>query len=609
MTGAAWEREAPAAGQMCQSKTAPTLAGFLGCIQIDDFRLKSEAQCSLKDRWALNAPGVAIRRPGVAIQFIQHSDERHACCEHWPPSTQARGSVPTSCAGLVSAVRRLTDNADDPTELDDLSVAYVDSSGRRLLLYRGLCSRSTIYYRISGRFFMWSTHPGPVIEGHRLTQIDHALIPALIADETVAPESSLYAAVKRLPLGHLLTVSPSGLSVRVHGDFARLSAPNSLSDAVDHARELISDAVRRHVIAAARVGVLVSGGLDSAIVARSAASATPSVAAFHWSKRGLPVADESHFARLVASHVGVPDTEIEVGSDSFAALAIDSRRPLPLPWTGPYQSWYEALARAVEQQDIDLVLTGGLADHIFGTPLRFASLQIGGMPPGSALRAAIEWLGTPLPFASLAPFGLLGQRAQTLESLAQSRFRDLAASFLSPHGYRLLLERGGYTYRGNRGSTAADFSYHAIRSSFEKERELLLDELAASHGFRIAHPLGDRRVVEFGLSLYPWMRVMAGGGRLFDKPLLRLAFANSVPREVLGRNAGPWLVALAAQYCIANVGRIAELLGPRSLLREMGLLLDLPEESLRAQLATRPGLAVPLISAVKIESWLRALKA
>lgn len=121
-------------------------------------------------------------------------------------------------------------------------------------------------------------------------------------------------------------------------------------------RELVERSVRRRLVSDVPVATLLSGGLDSAIVALTAARMGAKVEAFHVEN------DEAVFARAVAEAGRFPLTTLDVEEGSHGAAMLAMQEPVDLGSVLPQFT----LAQAIKAQGYNVALSGDGADELFG---------------------------------------------------------------------------------------------------------------------------------------------------------------------------------------------------------------------------------------------------
>ena len=152
------------------------------------------------------------------------------------------------------------------------AVAVWDAPRHRLVLARDRYGIKPLYYRDTGGTLEFASELRALPRG----DIDPDAIEAFLAFNSIPAPYSIFKDVRKLPPGHVLVREESG-SVRL----TRYSRPGPLpvrgddeAELVEELRARLRDSVRAHLLADVPVGVLLSGGVDSALLAALAAEAT-----------------------------------------------------------------------------------------------------------------------------------------------------------------------------------------------------------------------------------------------------------------------------------------------------------------------------------------------
>jgi asparagine synthetase B (glutamine-hydrolysing) len=169
---------------------------------------------------------------------------------------------------------------------------------------------------------------------------------------------------------HLNLRKPGKGTWKSSGSF-RTSHRMSYGETVTCVRELIYESVRRLPAAS---GLLLSGGLDSSIIAAVARDQGRTMPAFTFSlktsvRNQLPHEIDLQYARRVAKMLDLPLTEILITSDQLArnvAVAILHGETWRATHIDPAVALVEA-ARRISRAGLSSVVTGESADGLFGS--------------------------------------------------------------------------------------------------------------------------------------------------------------------------------------------------------------------------------------------------
>ncbi len=248
--------------------------------------------------------------------------------------------------------------------------AVWDARERTLSLVRDRAGVKPLYY--SGNAF--ASELG-ALEAHPSFDrtLDHTAAAFYAARAYVPAPWSIYRGVRKLEPGTILTIGADGThSQQTYWDaaeVARRCEANRFAgddeDAADALDELVYDAVGLRMIADVPLGVFLSGGADSSLVAammqrRQSSPIHPFTLGFE-----DPRFDEAPFAREVARRLGSHHEELYVSAD--AALAVATELPSiydePCADTSAIPTY---LVSRMARRSVTVALSGDGADELFG---------------------------------------------------------------------------------------------------------------------------------------------------------------------------------------------------------------------------------------------------
>ena len=253
--------------------------------------------------------------------------------------------------------------------------ALYDSGRRRLLLARDHFGVNPVYFTtVDGQFVFASEvkallrHPA-VPRRADLVGLDQILsLPGPVSPRT------LFEGVESLKCGHFLLVEDGHTSLHEYWDldYPEGSAGEDGNGELEERHlEALADAlrtsVRRRLRADVPVGVFLSGGLDSSLIAALAVEAAPEAAGRSFSITFSDAEiDESRFQRLMARRLGTEHHEILFESDDIAARLRDMVYHCECPVKETYNTCAMALAESVRAAGVTVVLAGEGSDELFG---------------------------------------------------------------------------------------------------------------------------------------------------------------------------------------------------------------------------------------------------
>ena len=219
-------------------------------------------------------------------------------------------------AHLLSAVRG--GGAETLAALHSEASAFIwDAGGGRLTLLRDRTGVVPLYHAEIGGALFWSTHMASLLAAGAPVDADLDAFDCFLGNGFIPAPLSPLRAVRKLPAAHALTVRPGSapeirrFEVPAAGEKITVAA----GDQKAMLKDAICSAVRRRIGASSgRTGVLLSGGIDSSLLAAQAAALSEKpVASFTFSYgeyEGL--LNEDPRASKVAAHLAIEHSRIEV---------------------------------------------------------------------------------------------------------------------------------------------------------------------------------------------------------------------------------------------------------------------------------------------------------
>lgn len=423
------------------------------------------------------------------------------------------------------------------------AIAVWDTSRRRLVLARDRYGIKPLYYRRSADELRFASEVRSLPRG----EVDLDALEAFLAFNSIPAPYSIFRDVRKLPAGHVLVWEESG-SVTIE----RYARPGPLpadelreGDEAELAAELrarLRDSVRAHLLADVPVGVLLSGGVDSAALAALAAQETAEPVhtfTIGFEERSF---DERADARRVAERYGTNHHELLVRPDPEQLLqALAEAFDEPFADSSALPTY---LVSQLAAEHVKVALSGEGGDELFGGYYTYAAdLLADRFAPAARLAR---------PFVEALPAS--GKRA----SLGYRAKRFVRAAHLPPlerhHGWKEIFSadvraeltgrRHGFDpvdvyrdrYRETEGADGlarlqdVDFGIYLVDDLLVKT-----DRSSMAHSLEARVPFLDPAVTNLAFAL-PARHKVRG---LSKKVLLRKAVEPLLPKEIAhGRKRG-----------------------------------------------------------------------
>lgn len=298
-------------------------------------------------------------------------------------------------------------------------------------------------------------------------------------------------------------------------------------------REVIEESVRRHLRSDVPVCVLLSGGLDSAIIASVARTHLDSMRTFCAGAReeGAPESPDFAFARSLAASLGSRHQEAVIGREEFFASWRGLGEHLMTPLSTPNEVAILAVSRTLREAGCVVALSGEGADEIFAgydAPLDVAA------------RAFREGK-----FADRAAEGLLALRAATWIAPEQKQhlfMPDAHAATCAegvPDAGLLVWFESEFARIAQQREDDHPLQAHArwLRRTNLPGLLQRLDTATMRAGVEGRTPFADSVVMDFGesLPLHEKFAHDAPASAVRTKLALRRAFADVLPPAIIAR--------------------------------------------------------------------------
>jgi asparagine synthase (glutamine-hydrolysing) len=423
------------------------------------------------------------------------------------------------------------------------AVAVWDAGTRRLVLARDRYGIKPLYYRESGGTLEFASELRALPRG----EIDLDALEAFLAFNSIPAAYSIFRDTRKLQAGHLLVWSERG---GVEVDRYARPGPAPLeelrsedeAELVEELRARLRDSVRAHLLSDVPVGVLLSGGVDSAVLAALAAQETSE--AVHTFTIGFEERsfDERADARLVAERYGTNHHELLVRPDPRLLLpALAEAFDEPFADSSALPTY---LVSKLAAEHVKVALSGEGGDELFGGYYTYAADLLADRvaPLARLARPLVERLPTSTTKASFDYKAKRFVRSAQLPPLERH------------HGWKEIFSPDlRAELRGSRSSFDPVDIYRARYAETEGADPLarlqdvdfgiyLVDDLlvktdraSMAHSLEARVPFLDSVVTNFAFAL-PAKHKVRG---LSKKVLLRKAVAPLVPREIVhGRKRG-----------------------------------------------------------------------
>jgi asparagine synthase (glutamine-hydrolysing) len=444
------------------------------------------------------------------------------------------------------------------------AIALWDARRTRLLLVRDRVGVRPLFYRLDHESIAFASEVKALLEA--------GLIRARLSPQGLAQvftfwgpigSASVFEGVQSLQPGEALTFERGEVRRWIYWDWdysrTRQRLTGSLDEYSSELRTLMIDAVRLQLRADVPVGVYLSGGLDSAVIAALVRKYTVTpLRTFSLSFEDAEF-DESRYQQDLVAQLGTEHSVVKCSRSDIAAAFPRAIWHAETPVVRAAPAPMMLLSGLVRDQGFKVVLTGEGADEVFGGYDLFKEARLRrfmARAPHSSVRPKL--LSRLYPYLVNSPTSSVG--------FAQRFFTAGAAESGEPHFAHIprwtTTRRIGQYFSAELRAVLGDWDpYAAIgalmppairdwpplgRDQYVEAHTLLSGYLLSSQCDRMAMansvegrvPYLDHRVIEFASSLPARYRLMG----LQEKFLLRHAMRDLLPASVSQRTKQPYRV-------------------------------------------------------------------
>jgi asparagine synthase (glutamine-hydrolysing) len=457
------------------------------------------------------------------------------------------------------------------------ALALWDAKRRRLLLARDRFGIKPLYYGVEGGTLSFASELKAMLEQPGFSRaIDPRALSAYLAFNSIPAPLTIFSAARKLSPGSMLAWHDGELTESRYArprplptDQVRRGPEDALAAEL---RETLADSVRAHLVADVPVGVLLSGGVDSAgLTALAAAESGAGVKTFSIGFEEGSF-DELQRARLVAERYRTEHHELVLRPDA-AELLPELVGAFDEPF-GDSSAVPTYLVSRLAAGEVKVALSGEGGDELFGGYYTYVAdllaPRLGGLAalaaplvealPSSDRKVSFDYKAKR--FVRAARLPPLERHHAWKEIFAVDRRAALLGA-RDPGWDPVDVYRERYAETEGAEPLArlqdVDLGIYLVDDLLVKT-----DRSSMAHSLELRVPFLDNRVAEFALGLATPLKVR----RLAKKRLLREALAPLLPAEILRAPKQGFSIPLAGWLRGPLQPFAREVLSPATLARQ-----------------------------------------
>lgn len=408
------------------------------------------------------------------------------------------------------------------------AIALYDLREQELHLIRDETGIKPLIYAFQGQHLFFGSELKAILSNHRVQRkLDQSALNLFLQLGYIPAPLTAYEQVFKLPPGTLLTYANGKISLHHWAHDKKNSDHPKLSDekaALDQLDELMQEVISDQMLADVPLGIFLSGGVDSTLVATYAARQKSGIATFSIGLEN-PQLSELPYASWVAGQLGTRHTELIVTADEVMELIPTLTQVYDEPY-GDSSALPTLLISELARRQVTVSLSGDGGDELF---LGYGLYQWPERLDNPIRRSAGRLL-----FQTLALFDQehwhkasrmfsQGENPSALFSIEHGYFTPMEAQRLiggSPFPYKLFSDRDSTGLRLDERQALFDQCYYLPDDLLKK-----VDRASMWHSLEVRVPLLDKRIINFADRLHPNLKWKDG----LRKYLLRRLLSRELP--------------------------------------------------------------------------------
>jgi asparagine synthase (glutamine-hydrolysing) len=511
----------------------------------------------------VSRPNLAMATNRLAIRGVD---------QHQPPLLEYEAGVIVACNGEIDNHRELRSSLAEAghdiahsTDVAVLAPLYLeqglsflehvqgvfalalwDDRHQRLILARDRAGERHLYYAVLGHTVYFASELAALVKTCAAElQLDAAGIAHYLRSGYCPAPSSPLKHIHKVCPGEMVVIEPTGIRHLRYWNFPQEKAANAVPSPQSF-DPVFREAVRRQSDIDVDYGVLLSGGIDSALMTAVARSVRPEKNITAYCIRFAEESfDEGEHAAQLAKDLGCGFVEVNVSAQDFPRMLRELVRANGEPLADP--AWIPlSLVTKRAAQDVRLLLAGEGADELFGGYPTYLGAHwtshYANLPPSvkALAQRAIGALPTSDKKVTLSFLLKRFISGQDLDGLARHL---LWTASIPPIWQRRLGIEPPADVTGHDAARLIDtIQRYDFGHSLPDALMAKADRGAMLHGVEIRAPFLDQAVIEFAATLPLAARVRG----ITTKVFLKRYALNYVPKSVVTRRKRGLSVPLAS---------------------------------------------------------------
>ena len=399
---------------------------------------------------------------------------------------------------------------------------------------RDRLGQKPFYYYHNGTDFEFSSQLSSIQMYNDNLSISKDAIGYYLSWGNVPDPMSIFNEIKKLKAGHSFhfNLNTGDINIKQYWDIdyhGKDKYQGSFNDAKEDLDVLLKDAVKKRLFADVPVGVFLSGGVDSSLVAALATeTSTSKVKTFSvkFNEKGF---DESVYAQKVADHLNTEHQVIECNYNEGIDLIENFAHYYDEPFSDSSAVPSMLLSKHTKKK-VTVALSGDAGDESFIGYHRYDWISNG----NKLMKVPYPLRKISAPILKMVP----NHRLKVISNVMKAKgvndayLMAMTGTDLSWHNFKdyLNVDETKYLLHDNKGllERVSDFD---LKTYLNWDINTKVDRASMAYSLEVRAPLLDYRVVEFARSLPTDFKIQGSN----KKRLLKEVLYDYVPEEIFDR--------------------------------------------------------------------------
>ena len=406
------------------------------------------------------------------------------------------------------------------------------------------------YYRDGSNFVFASEIKSLLVHPSVTAQLEESAVSEYLAFGYVSGEQTMFRNIRKLMPGHWLRLTMRGgitdLRIERFWDVPE-SAPEQRSDSdwIAECRSRLEETVRMRLMSDVPLGVFLSGGVDSGVIAALTKRMTSGPVRTFAVGYEETQFSELGYAHRAAEYIGTDHHEVMVGRDEFfdALPQLIWHEDEPIAWPSSVSLFFVS---RLASQNVKVVLTGEGSDELFGGYSRYRLYELN-RRAADLYRILPSWLRAGIRDRIMDSSLLSGSFRRKLQHTFLGRGDNLESLYLDNFLAAFSPSQQRDVFPGvNRQRIYQDYLRHRQAASGRSDLEQLLyadqktylvellmkqDRMSMACSIESRVPFLDHPLVEFAARVPARLKIRGGEG----KYILKRAVEDLLPRDIVYR--------------------------------------------------------------------------